>query len=74
MVDKGKVILYVVVFIILVFGAIEYIYGLDKCCPCCKEVAMPGQGITEVCSTKDGCCRCSFIKETFGIDIYFWKK
>lgn len=73
MVDKGKVLLFFFVLMLVVFIGIEYVYGVDKCCKCCKEVATP-EGLMEYCTSEDGCCRCSFFKEKFGIDIYFWKK
>ena len=73
MVDGGKVILFLIGLLIVVFAGIEYFYGKGKCCNCCKTVAT-SQGVVEYCNTNDGCCRCSFFKEHFDIDIYFWEK
>ncbi len=73
--NSVKFIGFAILLLVLVFGCIEYFYGLNSCCECCetKEYVCEDQ-ICEIeqCSN-DTCCRCSFLKEYFGIDIYFWK-
>lgn len=69
-----KVIGFAIIIMLIIFGGIEYFYKKDKCCECCeiKQYVCENE-ICEIKQCTQNCCRCSFVKEYFGIDLYFWK-
>ena len=72
-----RLILWLIALILAVIIGIEIVYKRGECCNCTTVVETPcPSDNTKTCKTeqkyKEGCCKCSFIKEHMGIDIYSW--
>ena len=73
--STGKLILWLAGLIIVVLIGIEIVYREGECCACTKiiETTCKDGSICKVeAKVKEGCCKCSFFKEKFGIDLYSW--
>ena len=70
-----RLIIWLIFLIAAVLAGIEVVYRNGECCECTRFVETTCNK-TEVCKVeqkvKDGCCKCSFFKERFGIDLYSW--
>ena len=71
-----RLVLWLIILIIAVLVGIEVVYRNGECCECTK-IYETTCGNGEICKkekkVKDGCCKCSFFKERFGIDLYSWR-
>ena len=74
--DPKKLILWLIVLIVAVLIGIEIVYREGECCDCTKRIETTCKDGT-ICKVdkkiNDGCCKCSFFKERFGIDLYSWR-
>ena len=73
-----KLYIWILILIIVVLIGIEIVWRNGECCSCTTKVQVPCPNDSErICSewrrVNDECCKCSFIKEHFGIDLYSWR-
>ena len=75
--DTRKLILWLLCLIIAVLIGIEIVYKEGECCDCVttyKSTCEDGRICNVEKREKENCCKCSFFKERFGIDLYSWRK
>lgn len=71
-----RLFVWLIVLIIAVLIGIEVVYRNGECCQCTIKVdtiCEDGKKCSVYRKANDGCCKCSFMKEHFNIDLYSWR-